>query len=52
MSTNLDPREVKAPDPDIEPPATDEPPPPPAARPDRPHEPGARPMPLSRLLHP
>ncbi|MFB7222368.1 hypothetical protein [Streptomyces sp. NPDC056227] len=50
MSVNLDPREVEAassPDstqlpaaqPDTEPPA-------------HPHEPGARPMPLSRLLYP
>ena len=52
MSTNLDPREVEAPDPDTEPPTTDEPPPPPAASPDRPHEPGARATPLSRLLYP
>lgn len=50
MSTNLDPREVEAPDPDTDPPAPDEPPP--AVRPDRPHEPGARLMPLSRLLYP
>ncbi|MFF2731757.1 hypothetical protein ACFVS9_28100 [Streptomyces sp. NPDC058008] len=50
MSTNLDPRDAEAPAPDTEPSATDEPPP--AARPERPHEPGARHAPLSRLLYP
>jgi hypothetical protein len=54
MSTNLDPREVEAvtsPDGDIQPPA-DSAPDTVAELPARPHEPGARPMPLSRLLYP
>jgi hypothetical protein len=54
MSTNLDPHEVEAidsPDGDTQPPA--EPPPDTAPAPlARPHEPGARPTPLSRLLYP
>jgi len=50
MSTNLGPSKVEAttsPDDDTPPPAEL-----PADPPDRPHEPGARPMPLSRLLYP
>ncbi|MFI6653278.1 hypothetical protein ACIBI8_37520 [Streptomyces sp. NPDC050529] len=53
MSTNLDPREVEAaasPIGDTQP--TAESPPDDSTPPARPHEPGARPMPLSRLLHP
>lgn len=54
MSTNLDPptgEAINSPDSDTPPPA--EPPPDDTpARPARPHEPGARPTPLSRLLRP
>ncbi|MFE9491417.1 hypothetical protein ACFYNF_34105 [Streptomyces sp. NPDC006641] len=54
MSATLDPREVEAitsPDNNTQPPAE----PPPDVTTDllaRPHEPGARPAPLSRLLYP
>ncbi|MFJ1900419.1 hypothetical protein [Streptomyces sp. NPDC088115] len=53
MSTTPDPREVEAitnPDSDTPPPA--DPPPDDTTPPARPHEPGARPTPLSRLLYP
>ena len=50
MSTDLNPREVEAfPSPDDAPLIN---PQPAANLPDRPHEPGARPTPLSRLLYP
>ncbi|MEU9947003.1 hypothetical protein [Streptomyces sp. NPDC047939] len=54
MSTNLDPPTVEAvTSPDSDTPSPAEPPPDDApARPARAHEPGARPMPLSRLLYP
>ncbi|MEU5660059.1 hypothetical protein ABZ802_31240 [Streptomyces sp. NPDC047737] len=50
MSTSPDPRAVEAtasPDADTPPQAEPDPDPP-----ERPHEPGARPTPLSRLLYP
>ncbi|MCQ1579315.1 hypothetical protein [Streptomyces parvus] len=49
MSTDSTPREVEAPSLDTD---TAHPGEPPDPAPERPHEPGARPAPLSRLLHP
>ncbi|MGO1025582.1 hypothetical protein ACTOXX_33965 [Streptomyces rubiginosohelvolus] len=48
MSTDPNPREVEAAGPDD----TAHPGEPPDPAPERPHEPGARPAPLSRLLYP
>lgn len=48
MSTDSTPREVEAPSPDTDTVHPGELPDPP----ERPHEPGARPAPLSRLLYP
>ncbi|MFH8483626.1 hypothetical protein [Streptomyces sp. NPDC018055] len=50
MSTDPTPREVEAPSPDTDTVHPGEPPDP--DPPERPHEPGARPAPLSRLLYP